>query len=111
VRETIARGLKRMGHEVTPVPSGDAALKILEDEHQEFDLLLSDQLMPGMTGLQLGERAAALRPGLPMVLMSGFAASLNEETVLSKGFQALLMKPVTMDQLRLILLALQSRHS
>ncbi len=109
VRETLVRGLKRMGHAVVGVPSGDAALKVLRDGKTPVDLLLTDQLMPGMTGLQLGEQVAGVRPGLPMVLMSGFAASLNEQTVLDKGFSALLMKPVTLDQLRLILLAIQAR--
>ena len=51
--------------------SGRAALKLLET--LQVDLLISDQRMPGMTGVELARHLEAERPGIPILLMSGYA--------------------------------------
>lgn len=62
-------------------------------------MLITDQMMPGINGLELGARVRALRPALPMILISGYASSLEEEHVIAKGFSLMLMKPLTAGQL------------
>jgi PAS domain S-box-containing protein len=65
--------LEELGHvTVHAVTSGEAALAVLRGDGN-FDLLLTDHLMPGMTGLQLATEARALHPSLPILLASGFA--------------------------------------
>ncbi len=65
--------LEELGHvTVHAATSGEAALAVLRRDGN-FDLLLTDHLMPGMTGLQLATAARALHPSLPILLASGFA--------------------------------------
>ncbi|MBS0642245.1 MAG: response regulator [Proteobacteria bacterium] len=65
--------LEELGHEVThTAASGSEALSILQ-QHNDFDLLMTDYLMPGMSGAQLATEARRLSPGLPVLLASGFA--------------------------------------
>ena len=64
--------LEDMGHRVIEAGSGDEALKLIEHEAQ-IDLVVSDQAMPGMTGVQLAEEIRRLRPDMPVVLATGYA--------------------------------------
>jgi PAS domain S-box-containing protein len=64
--------LEDMGHTVLQAMSGLEALEIIE-RGDRVDLLVSDQAMPGMTGLQLVDAVRALRPDLPVILATGFA--------------------------------------
>ena len=61
-----------LGHSVTEANSGERAVTLLESD-QPLDLLLTDQAMPGMTGIELAEIARSMRPGLPILLVTGYA--------------------------------------
>ena len=61
--------LQKSGYDVLTATSGSQALEILGSCN--IDLILSDQLMPGMTGTQLAKEVKALRPALPVVIVSG----------------------------------------
>ncbi len=67
---TAAR-LEDLGHKVTVASSGHDALSLLARD--VVDVLVTDHAMPGMTGLQLADRARALHPGLPVLVVSGYA--------------------------------------
>jgi PAS domain S-box-containing protein len=64
--------LEELGHVALEAHSGDAALRILS-EHDDIDLVITDQAMPRMTGLALAAELSRLRPNLPVVLASGYA--------------------------------------
>lgn len=64
--------LEDLGHTVIEAHSGSAALTLLA-AHPEIDLVMTDQSMPKMTGIQMAEQARALRPTLPIVLATGYA--------------------------------------
>nr|WP_283938203.1 PAS domain-containing protein [Sphingomonas brevis] len=72
VRAATAEMLREMGHSVKEAATGSAALEMLSSG-EEFDLLISDYLMPGMRGSQLVEDARTIRPGLPALLLTGYA--------------------------------------
>lgn len=103
VRETLVSGLERLGHVVSHASNAEAALRLLDQPGPPVGLLITDHVMPGMTGVELGEHVAARRPGLPMVLMSGFASTLDEVTIRAKGFSLLANKPVTLERLQEII--------
>ncbi|TPG61339.1 response regulator [Roseomonas nepalensis] len=79
LRRLSAVALERAGHQVTQAEDGDTALELVDDG-LEPDALVTDITMPGMDGLALARALRARRPGLPVVLVSGYAeASLRDE--------------------------------
>ena len=92
MRSFLARSLHRVGHEVRSVCDGFEALPYIADG--DFDLLVTDVVMPGMDGLELARRTSLEIPGLKVIFITGFAAvSLNSQAsknsdarVLSKPF-------------------------
>jgi CheY-like chemotaxis protein len=64
--------LEDLGHTVIKAASGPNALEVLKSD-RAIDLMITDYAMPGMTGVQLSEAARALRPGLPILLATGYA--------------------------------------
>jgi two-component system cell cycle response regulator CpdR len=91
MREYLARALERSGYRVTAVDRGTAALPLIEAE--EFDLLLTDIVMPEMDGIELAQKAGELRPDLRVMFITGFAAvalkagkSAPSAKILSKPF-------------------------
>jgi two-component system cell cycle response regulator CpdR len=71
LRGFLARALERAGYEVVACADGDEAAAVLD---QEWDLLLTDIVMPGMDGIEVARQAAALHPGLRIMFITGFAA-------------------------------------
>jgi CheY-like chemotaxis protein len=68
--------LADIGYRVTSAASADEALARLDGAEAEFDLLLSDIVMPGMTGIELARRVHATHPGLPVLLATGYSDDL-----------------------------------
>lgn len=71
VRKITARTLRAMAHNVVAVDSAEAALQQIAADPAAFDLVLTDQSMPGLTGVGLANRLATLTPGLPIVIITG----------------------------------------
>ncbi|MEO0063039.1 MAG: Transcriptional regulatory protein TcrA [Pseudomonadota bacterium] len=91
MRTYLARALENAGYAVAAVDRGTAALPLLES--QDFDLLLSDIVMPEMDGIELAQRCAEISPATRVMFITGFAAvtlKANRETpkakTLSKPF-------------------------
>ena len=72
--------LEDLGHDVIETHSGARAVAVLRDA-QRVDLMITDFSMPGMTGLQLARAARQLRPGLPILLATGYAELPSGETI------------------------------
>jgi CheY-like chemotaxis protein len=88
--------LAELGQTVTWVTNGEAALDLLAERHDAFDLVFSDVVMPGINGIELGLEIRRRWPELEVVLTSGYSHVLAEEG--SHGF-ALLQKPYSVDGL------------
>jgi two-component system cell cycle sensor histidine kinase/response regulator CckA len=94
VRILTTRLLERMGHRVVAAASGGEALDLLAAAGEEgFDLLLTDVVMPGLSGPELADRVRAEQPGIRVLLMSGYAGRMIEERGLGEGGLPLLEKP------------------
>jgi two-component system cell cycle response regulator CpdR len=72
MRTYLARALENAGYEVISVDRGTEALPLLES--QDFDLLLSDIVMPEMDGIELAQRCAEVSPQTKVMFITGFAA-------------------------------------
>lgn len=98
-RETIAAGLERAGHEVTEAAEGSIALKLLEERPDAFDAIVTDQIMPGMTGMDLCEQLQRLVPGLPVFLISGYMGPIDQSSLEERGIVKLFTKPIAIYEL------------
>jgi two-component system, cell cycle sensor histidine kinase and response regulator CckA len=72
IREVAHRVLTSAGYQVETAANGHEALGLLADPELTADLILTDIVMPGMTGAALAAQARAIRPGLPVLFMSGY---------------------------------------
>jgi len=88
--------LRELGQTVTWASDAQAALEILRARQEDFDLVFTDVVMPGMSGIELGKAIRELWPHLEVVLTSGYSHVLAEEG--AHGFQ-LLSKPYSIDGL------------
>ncbi len=86
--------LEQFGHGVTGATSGPEALEILRRDPEGFDLVITDQTMPRLTGMELAEAVRALRPDLPVLLCTGYGDILPEEEARRRGIWEILTKPV-----------------
>jgi CheY-like chemotaxis protein len=91
--------LQDLGYETTWAANADEALKLL-GELNGFDAVFSDVVMPGMSGVELGQEIRRRYPGLPVVLTSGYSHVLAEEG--RHGFE-LLQKPYAVEELSRVL--------
>ena len=91
--------LKMLGLRPTGFSDPLAALAAFEAEPQQFDAVITDAAMPVLSGYQLAERLLALRPDLPIIMLSGYVGP--EELVHAEqlGVRELLLKPVSIDKL------------
>jgi CheY-like chemotaxis protein len=94
--------LERLGCEVTAAGDAAEALKIL-GRPGEYDLVITDQSMPGRSGVELLGVIHALRPRLPVVLASGYVDDRTTESALAAGADAVILKPFGVAELRRIL--------
>ena len=86
--------LERMGYAVTGRTSGLEALTTFRNQPDAFDLVITDQTMPGMTGIDLARSMLQIRPDLPIILCTGYSSQVSEEKARSFGIKGFAMKPL-----------------
>jgi PAS domain S-box-containing protein len=92
----LERALTTIGYKTEFVTNPAEALARVEADPHHFDLVLTDQTMPTMTGLDLASSIRDIRPGLPVIMMTGYTAPRMTERVAAAGVQNLLLKPITL---------------
>ncbi|OGD18394.1 MAG: hypothetical protein A2W03_06705 [Candidatus Aminicenantes bacterium RBG_16_63_16] len=95
----MARLLGRLGYRVTAKPSGRTALTAFKKKPDGFDLVITDQAMPRMTGVELAGALVKVRPDIPVILCTGFSEKVNGETVGHDGIRSFVMKPFTVQEI------------
>lgn len=92
VREAVERLVVALGHEVRVASNGEQALALCLEDPGRFDVLLSDLVMPGMSGLEVAQRARGLAPDLPIIIMSGHVEPDKLDPLRASGY-GMLRKP------------------
>jgi CheY-like chemotaxis protein len=91
--------LTELGYQVEIATQPTVALAIVRADPQRFALVITDQTMPGMTGLVLAEQLLKIRPKLPIIITTGYNAALTAAQVEAAGIRRLLFKPITLQSL------------
>jgi putative two-component system response regulator len=91
IRDLMREILERAGHETIGAETAERALGLLEEAHVE--LVVSDIVMPGLTGLELLEEVRARRPSLPVILVTGAGTYENLSEAVARGADGLVIKP------------------
>jgi len=99
--DAVCKHLEILGYNVQAHLSGVEALAALQSNASAFDLLVTDQTMPGITGVQLVGKAKRLRPDLPILLCTGYSEAVTEENASQFGISRFLKKPVNREDLAL----------
>jgi len=93
--DTVRKILQRLGYKVEAHLRADDALAVYSANPDRFSLVISDLTMPGLNGLQFAGRVRALRPELPIVLVSGYWTEGDLGEARRMGLRATLHKPLT----------------
>jgi len=99
VVEVGQKMLERIGYSVTAFDNSNDALGIFLANPNAFDLLITDQTMPGMNGIHFARKCLAVRPTLPVLLCSGYQDVIGSEEARSVGISHILTKPFSVHEL------------
>lgn len=98
ILSAVQRSLRREGYDIVTAETPAEALAILAERN--VDLIVSDQKMPGMSGLEFLAKAIVLRPGAARLLITGWTEEVPREEMEALGIRALLPKPWDDGQLK-----------
>jgi PAS domain S-box-containing protein len=99
VRNAVCRVLERRGYAVMQSHNGEQALTALASVSETVDLVISDIVMPEMSGLELRDRLRVMRPTVPVLLMSGYSQEAITRLGNRESLGPLIEKPFTVDAL------------
>ncbi len=97
--DSLKKVLEDYGYQVAAETSSVQALELFKQEPEQFDLVVTDQIMPGMTGVELSEGLLAIRPDIPIILCTGFSEIIIKEEAADIGIRQIVQKPVIASEL------------
>jgi CheY-like chemotaxis protein len=100
ILSSVQRVLKMSGYRVIALKDSLDALKLFEKKPGEFDLVITDQTMPGITGIELSKKLLDIRPDVPVILCTGYNDAICGDEAKSIGIRELLLKPAGTSELK-----------
>jgi PAS domain S-box-containing protein len=97
--------LQSLGYEFTGVTSGAEALALFQSDPYGFDLVITDQKMPGMNGIYLARELLQVNPDIPIILCTGYSEIASSDQAAALGFQRVLLKPILKQEMAQVLSA------
>jgi PAS domain S-box-containing protein len=91
--------LERLGYGVVSRTSPIEALELFRAKPDHFDLVITDQTMPGMTGDVFAKELMQIRPDIPVIICTGYSQMIDPERARRKGIKAFVMKPVLVNDI------------
>ncbi len=86
--------LRRLGYQAAAYADGATALAAFDAAPERIDAVITDEVMAGLTGTELARKLHERRPGLPIILVSGYIGPMMTERALAAGIADILKKPV-----------------
>jgi DNA-binding NtrC family response regulator len=95
VANMLRLGLERLGYQVTMQAGGPQGLAAFVEAPDGYDIVVSDQIMRGLTGVRLAREIHVLRPNVPVILVTGFRDSVADDRAAAAGVFEVLEKPLS----------------
>ena len=95
--------LRFIGFSISSLTNSRVALDIFTANPMQFNIVITDQTMSGLTGLELSRKMLELRPDLPIILCTGYSETVSAEMAKTMGIAEYLAKPVDFDKLKRII--------
>ncbi len=95
--------LEQLGYQTTVTSSSLEALEIFQAQPDQYDLLFTDYTMPKMNGLKLAQEVSKIKPGIPIILCTGFSENVTPEQAQELGIKEFVFKPLTMSSIAQII--------
>lgn len=109
ILSTYEKMMKKSGYSVTSVKSPLKALEIFLENSSSFDIVITDQTMPDMTGTELIKEFFSVRPDIPVILVTGYNDFITCEEIRDMGFRGFLKKPFHFQELNNIIMGILDR--
>ncbi len=109
IADMMSNMLKNLGYQATVCADGQDALSKVEEDSHVFDLIVTDQLMPGMTGGELAQRVKQLRDTIPVILITGYNTQISEQNIADFSIDAICYKPFDLEELSKVIRTLLDR--
>jgi PAS domain S-box-containing protein len=93
------QALQRLGYDVVSRTSPIEALELFKAKPGHFDLVVTDQTMPGLTGDALARELMSIRPGLPVIICTGYSQIIDAERAAQIGIRSFVMKPILIHEM------------
>ncbi|HSR10887.1 MAG TPA: ATP-binding protein, partial [Thermodesulfobacteriota bacterium] len=97
--EVLQEMLSTLGYRTSARTSSIEALELIRARPDQFDLVITDMTMPNMTGDKLAARMLEIRPGLPIIMCTGYSEYMDKQKAEGLGIRELLLKPLVMNEL------------
>ncbi len=95
--------LESLGYTVTAQTDSAEALALFQHQPDQFDVVVTDQTMPGLTGSDLAIRMLQIRPDLPIILCTGYSSIISKQTVMAMGIKGFVTKPFSRQDIALLI--------
>ncbi|MBN1625844.1 MAG: PAS domain S-box protein [Deltaproteobacteria bacterium] len=99
ISDAMNKTLSRLGYRVTSRTDSTQALKLFSENPGSFDLLITDLVMPHMTGLELSKEVSSIRPDIPIILCTGYSEMLDDEIINQAGIRYRTTKPLVISEM------------
>jgi len=95
---SLGKMLERLGYKVTALTDGKEAWKIFSGKPSEFDLVITDHVMPHLTGEDIACKISRIRSDIPVIMLTGGFYLASSEEAMARGFRGFLLKPFTIKE-------------
>jgi len=103
------KALTRLGYSVDGFLNGNDALAAIEKEPEAFDLIITDQIMPLLTGFEFAEKVLSICPEIPIIMTTGYSEELSEGEIQAAGITTILAKPLKIATLAKVVVGILAR--
>ena len=102
--------LNELGYEVTTADNSSNALANFKSDPSKFDLIITDQSMPNMSGIELISEVLKIRPDMPIILCSGYSSKVSSDNASEKGISKYIDKPYSKEILSEAIRGVLDKH-